>query len=116
MSAARCRYGRTRPIASPAPASTALLQRALRPDENRARDEELGHVDVECGLRGAERRGREVDQHRGVVDDETLLALSRPWEMPAAWSRATSPTELVELIRHLIGVASLERVDVRLGA
>ena len=47
-----------------------LGQRALGADEDGAGDEELGHVDVERRLRGAERRGRQVDQHRPVVDDE----------------------------------------------
>jgi hypothetical protein len=33
-----------------------LAQRALRADEDGAGDEELGHVDVERGLRGTKRR------------------------------------------------------------
>ena len=46
----------------------------------------------------------------------TLLALSLPWEMPAAWSRATCRHEVLErLVAHLSGLDELERLDVRLA-
>ena len=70
VSAAGCRYGRTRATASPQPARTALLNARLRADEHRAGDEELGDVDVELRLVRSERRRRQVDEHRPVVADE----------------------------------------------
>ena len=70
MSAARCRYGSARPMASAQPASTALRNARSGPTRTRARDQELGHVDVERRLGRTERRRREVDEHRAVVGDE----------------------------------------------
>ena len=47
-----------------------LGERALGADEDTAGHEELGHVDVERRLRRAERRRRQVDEHRPVLADE----------------------------------------------
>ena len=59
-----------------------LAQRAIGTDEDGARDEQLGDVDVERRLRGAERRRRQVHQHRPAVGRaRTLPALSLPWEI-----------------------------------
>ena len=42
----------------------------FRTDKDRAGDEELGDVHIERRLLGAERRGREVDEHRPVADNQ----------------------------------------------
>ena len=94
-----------------------LPKRAVRADEDRARDEELGNVHVERRLRGAERRGREVDEHRAVVDDEDVARVESSVRdagrvQPGDLRRQSSSSSLVA---HLIGRDRLERVDVRLA-
>ena len=83
-------------------------QRALRADKAAGRDEELCHVDVERRLRGAERRGRQVDEHRPILaDGSTLLRLSRPWEMPARVQLGDLAHQIEDgLVAHLVGLAN----------
>ena len=115
VSAARWRYGRTRAIAS-ARRLDGLGQRALGADEDATGDEELGHVDVERRPWGAERRGREVDQHRAVRVDEHVAQVE-PAVRDARRVQAVDLTPQVDdgRVGHVIRVCELERVDVRLA-
>ena len=61
-------------------------KRAFRPDDDRTGDEKLGNVNVERRLRGAEK----LTSIGPSSTTRTLLALSRPCEMPASCRRATS--------------------------
>ena len=91
VSAARCRYGSTRPTASDQPASTALRSVRSGPTRTAAGDQELGDVHVERGLRGTERRGREVDQHRTFVRDEHVAQV----EAAVGDARCVKPGDLL---------------------
>ena len=90
-----------------APASfDGPVQRPLRADENGARDEELGNVDVERGLRRAERRRRQVDQHRPVVEDEDVARVEPAVGDARSMKPANLSPEILErLVAHLIGSA-----------
>ena len=102
VSAARCRYGRARAIESDHPASTAIAQRAFRADEDAARDEQLGHVHVERGLRRAEAGGRQVDQHRFAVHDEHVAEVQPAVRDAGVMQPSDLPAQLHEqLVAHL---------------
>ena len=117
VSAARWRYGRARADGIAPAGVDGVAQRALGTDEDGARDEQLGQRRCRAptaGRRGSPRTGRRASGRSSTTS--TLLALSLPWEMPAAWRRATcsqSSSSVSSLTS--VGLDELERLDVRLA-
>jgi len=67
-----------------------LTQRTLGADEDRACDQELGHIHVERPIAGAPSVAADRSTNIGPSSTmTTLLALSLPCEMPAPCRRAT---------------------------
>jgi hypothetical protein len=94
-----------------------FAQRTVRAHEDGARDEKLGHVHVEGRLRGAERCGRKVDQHRAVVDDEHVARVEPAVRDARRMQPGDLPPQLLERpVAHLIGPRKLEWVHVRLAS
>jgi hypothetical protein len=90
-------------------------ERAVGADEDTARDEELGHVDVERRLRRAQRRCRQVDEHRPVLADEHV-AQAEPAERSPPVEAVNLPQQVDErLVAHLVDSRELKRLDVGLA-
>ena len=89
------------------------VERAVRSDQHRRRDQQLGHVDVDSGWRRAERRDREVDEYRLPVDDHDVT----PVEPAVRHARGVELGDLLpqrseQLVGHGARRGVLERVDV----
>jgi hypothetical protein len=92
-----------------------LAQRAVGPDEDGGSDEELRHIDIERGPRRTQGRGRQVDQHRALVEHKDVARI----EATVRNARLMKPRSLLPegcecLVAHLVRGGPLERLDVRL--
>ena len=99
------------------PGLDRLGQRALGADEDTAGDEELGHVDVERRLRCAERRRRQIDEHRPVVAHEHVAEVEPAVGDACSMQVVDLPPQIDEhLVAHVIGARELQGSAVRLAS
>ena len=90
-------------------------QRAFRADEDAARDEQLGHVYVERGLRRAEAGRRQVDHQRFAVHDQHVAQIQPAVRDPGVVQHSDLPAQLHEqLVAHLLGPRVLQRREIGL--
>ena len=99
------------------PAAFTAWRSARRTDENAARDEQLGHVHVERGLRRTERGGRQVDQHRSAVHDDHVADVEPAVRDAGVMQQCHLPHQLQEQrVAHLVGARELQRGQIGLAS